>query len=390
MLKIFLKENEEKEKLAGFRWIFSNEIKNFEGQIVSGDICKVYTSKRQFLCYGFFNANSKIWVRILSFNESDIIDKEFFRKKIKDAISLRNNLNFLDSNCKRLIFSDSDLLPGLVVDQYADILVCEFSTLGMDKIKADIVDILVQELAPRGIFERSDNISREKEGLEQTKGFLYGEFDTKVLVEENGIKFYVDILNGQKTGYFLDQKLNRKSLELYAKDKVVLDCFSNIGGFALNALKAGAKEVYASDISALACSQIEENASLNNFKNIKVIKEDTFKLLESEELKDKFDLIVLDPPAFTKGKDTVKNAYRGYLRINELAMKLIKRGGILMTFSCSQHMRLDLFLEMLKEASTASGRDVQFLSISTQAPDHPSLLSGDEQLYLKSVVLRIL
>ncbi|MBR4496538.1 MAG: class I SAM-dependent rRNA methyltransferase [Acholeplasmatales bacterium] len=389
MLNIILNKNEEKEKLEGFPWIFNNEIYSFDGIIKNGEVVKVLTFDKKFLCYGFLNTSSKIMVRILSMDENEIIDKEFFKKRILDAIEHRNNLNFKDSNCYRLVFSEADFLPGLVVDKYADYLCIQISSLGMELIKKDIIDILVELLNPKGIYERSDVSSRAKEGLEEFKGIVYGEFNPRVQVLENGIKFYVDMENGQKTGYFLDQKLNRDNIKYYCNGKDVLDCFSNVGGFALNAAKNGAKSVLACDISALACSEIEQNAKLNNFNNLKTKCCDVFDLLRSEEIKNKFDCIVLDPPAFTKSKDTIKKAYKGYKEINLQAIKAIKKGGYLLTFSCSQHMTPDLFLQMVKDALVDSKRKAQFIEFKVQSPDHPSLFSSEEQLYLKCVVLRV-
>ena len=388
MLNVILNNNEEKEKLEGFPWIYNNEINKFEGQIKNGEVVKVLNSKNEFVCYGFLNTFSKIMVRILSYNENDVIDKEFFRKRIQYSIEHRKNL-FNDSNCQRLIFSEADFLPGLIVDKYNDILSVQFLSLGMDLIKKDIVDILVEELNPKGIYERSDMPVRLKEGLEQIKGPLYGTFDTRVLVIENGIKFYVDVENGQKTGYFLDQKLNRDNVKYYVKDKMVLDAFSNVGGFALNSCKYGAKHVDACDISQRACDEILLNAKLNNFTNLSTKCCDVFSLLRDNTIKDKYDVIILDPPAFTKTKDTVKKAYKGYKEINLQAMKLIKKGGYLLTYSCSQNMTPELFLQMLKEAQVDSKRNIQFIDFRVQAIDHPALLAGEEQLYLKCVVLRI-
>lgn len=388
MLTVVLNKHEEKEKLEGFPWIYNNEINSFVGSIKDGEVVRVETFERKFLCYGFLNTNSKIMVRILSLNEQDVINKDFFYNRIKYALKHRKSL-FNDSNCMRLIFSEADYLPGLIVDKYDDILSVQFLSLGMDKIKQDIIDILVELINPRGIYERSDMPVRLKEGLEQIKGPLYGTFDPRVLVIENGIKFYVDVENGQKTGYFLDQKLNRDNVKYYVKDKVVLDAFSNVGGFALNACKYGAKEVLACDISERACDEILLNAKLNNFTNLKTKCMDVFALLRDESLKDQFDCIILDPPAFTKTKDTVKKAYKGYKEINLQALKLIKSGGYLLTYSCSQNMTSDLFMQMIKEASIDSKRDVQFIDFRVQSIDHPALISGDEQLYLKCIVLRV-
>ncbi len=388
MLNVILNKNEEIEKINGFPWIFNNEINGFEGNIVNGEVVRVLTYEKKFLCYGFLNTNSKIMVRILTLDENEKIDKEFFKNRIKYALEHRKNINFNNSNCYRLIFSEADFLPGLVVDKYADYLVIQISSLGMDKIKKDIIDILVELTNCKGIYERSDIPSRIKEGLEEFKGFVYNEFDPKILVEENGIKFIVDVENGQKTGYFLDQKLNRDNIKYYCKNKTVLDCFSNVGGFALNALKNGAKEVDALDISKLACDNISYNAKLNNFNNINVICDDTFLYLRN--CNKKYDVIVLDPPAFTKSKESVKKAYKGYKEINLSALKLINKGGYLLTFSCSQHMTPDLFMQMISEAAMDAKRKVQFLDFRIQAPDHPALLQSEEQLYLKCIILRVL
>lgn len=386
MLKVILNKNEEKEKLLGFPWVFSNEIHHFDGEIESGKVCEVLTSNLEFVGYGFFNSSSKIMVRLLSLDKNDVIDKKFFEDRIKYAIEHRRNLGF---SATRLVFSEADNLPGLIVDKYGDYLSVQFMSLGMDMIKSDIVDILVKLLNPKGIYERSDMPVREKEGLEQTKGYLYGNFDPKVIIEEDGIKMQVDLENGQKTGYFLDQKLNRDILRFYAKDKVVLDAFSNVGGFALHAAKYGAKKVDACDISKKACDDIAFNAKLNGYTNINPICVDVFDYLRRPDNKEKYDVVVLDPPAFTKDKDSVKNAYKGYKEINLQALKLIKSGGYLLTFSCSQHMTMDLFFEMLRDAVKDSKRKVQLIDFRIQAPDHPSLLESVEQLYLKCIILRV-
>ena len=388
MLKIILNKNEEKEKLEGFPWVFNNEVNRFDGEIINGEVCKVLSSDGRFIGYGFLNTSSKIMVRFLSRNEDEIIDKEFFRNRIKQAISHREKLGFMSAT--RLIFAEADFLPGLIVDKYGDYLSVQFLCLGMDKIKNMLVDIFVELLNPKGIYERSDVSVRIKEGLEEIKGPIYGEFNPRVEVIENGIRFMVDMENGQKTGYFLDQKLNRDIMRLYAKDSVVLDCFSNVGGFALHACKYGAKKVVACDISKLACDDILFNAKLNGFDQLEVCCTDVFDYLRNPENNQVYDCIVLDPPAFTKDKSTVKKAYRGYKEINLQAMKMIKPGGYLLTFSCSQHMTPDLFMQMVKDAAIDSKRQVQFLDFRIQSPDHPALLSSNEQLYLKCMILRVL
>lgn len=386
MLNVILNKNEEIDILNGFPWVYNNEVNSFDGNIVNGSICKVLSFNKEFVAYGFLNTNSKIMVRVLSIDENEVIDKSFFENRLKYAIEHRKNLGW---NACRLVFSEADGLPGLVVDKYGDYLSVQFMALGMDLIKKDIIDLLVKLTNCKGIFERSDMPVREKEGLEQTKGFLYGKFDPRVMIEEDGIHFIVDIENGQKTGYFLDQKLNRDILRLYAKGKMVLDCFSNVGGFALHAAKYGASVVDACDISQRACDEIKNNAKINNFDQVNVICTDVFDLLRSNDIKDKYDIIILDPPAFTKSKDTIKKAYKGYKEINIQALKNIKSGGYLFTFSCSQHMTPDLFFQMLKEASIDAKRNVSLIDFKIQSPDHPTLLSSNEQLYLKCVVLRV-
>ncbi len=386
MLKVFLDKKEEENVLNGFPWIFNNEVCGFDGPIKDGSICTVFTYDKKFVCSGFFNSNSKIMIRVLSLDESEEINYDFFKERIKLAIEHRSTLGFSSS---RVVFSEADFLPGLVVDKYGDYLSVQFMSLGMDVIKKDIVKILIELLEPKGIYERSDVPVRKKEGLEEVKGFLYNEFDTKVIIEENGIKMRVDIENGQKTGYFLDQKLNRDYLKYYVKDKNVLDCFSHTGGFALHAAKYNAKKVTALDISQKACDDIMYNASLNPFKDkVSAVCVDVFDYLRSTN--DKYDVIVLDPPAFVKTKDKVKNAIKGYKEINLQALKLINKGGYLFTYSCSQHMTSDLFFEMVQSAVKDSKRRVQFIDFKIQSPDHPTLLNSSEQLYLKCIVLRVL
>ena len=388
MLEIILNKNEEKEKLEGFPWVFNNEVNRFSGQIVNGEVCKVLSFDNKFVGYGFLNTSSKIMVRFLSKNEEDIIDYNFFKNRINEAISHRIKLGFMSAT--RLIFAEADFLPGLIVDKYGDYLSVQFLSLGMDKIKDMIIKILVELINPKGIYERSDVSIRLKEGLEEVKGPIYGEFNPRVEVLENDIRFIVDMEKGQKTGYFLDQKLNRDIMKYYAKDSTVLDCFSNVGGFALHACKYGAKSVTACDISKTACDDILYNAKLNRFNQLEVVCTDVFDFLRDDANKDKYDCIVLDPPAFTKDKSTVKKAYKGYKEINLQAMKIIKSGGYLLTFSCSQHMTPDLFMQMIKDAAIDSKRKVQFLDFRIQSPDHPALLSSAEQLYLKCMILRVI
>lgn len=385
-MKVFLNKNEEIRLLEGHPWVFSNEVNHFEGKIVSGEICSVYSYDNKFIGKGFFNSSSKIIVRLLTLEDIDI-DEEFYRNRIQKAYDYRKSIG-LDDNF-RLIFSEADGLSGLIVDKYGDFLSIQILSLGMEKIKDLIIKLLVDITKCKGIYERSDVSIRKKEGLEEFKGIVYGDFNPLVEIVENGIKMYVDLENGQKTGYFLDQKYNRANLKNYVKDKTVLDCFSHTGGFALHAAHYGAKEVVAVDISEKAVNDIEKNAKLNGFENIKAEQADVFEYLRKEDNYNKFDCIILDPPAFTKSKETINKAYKGYKDINLQAMKMIKEGGILFTFSCSEHMKPSLFLEMLADAKKDSGRLIQLIDFRIQAPDHPTLLESDEGLYLKCAVLHI-
>lgn len=387
MLKVFLNKNEEKRLLRGHPWVFNNEVNRFEGEIKAGCICDVYSYDSRFIGRGFFNSNSKIMVRILSRNQEEI-DEDFFRNLISKAWEYRKSLG-IEKSC-RVIFSEADKIPGLIVDKYGDYLSIQILSLGIELRKEMIVKLLIEIIQPLGIYERSDVSVRKKEGLEEFKGIIYGDFNPLVEIEENGIKMFVDLENGQKTGYFLDQKFNRKNLENYCKDKVVLDCFSHTGGFALHASKYQAKEVVAVDISQKAVEDIKRNSELNDFKNIEAVQYDVFDFLRQEENKNKFDCIILDPPAFTKNKETVEKAYRGYKDINLQALKIIKENGFLLTFSCSQHMTPALFLQMLEDASVDSKRQVRLVDFRIQSPDHPTLLGSDESLYLKCAVLHII
>lgn len=388
MYILTLKKGEEKRIINGHPWVYANEVAKIEGKDSQGSIAKVLANDGRFVGYGYINHLSKIIVRILTRDET-VIDRDFFYNRINE--SNKRRLEFGYSNNYRVVFGENDLLPGLIVDKYGDYLSVQFLSLGMDIRKDMILDILVEIFKPLGIYERSDVSVREKEGLKQVKGPLYGTFNPKVEILENGVKMYVDLENGQKTGYFLDQKENRDNLKWYVKDKEVLDCFCNVGGFSLCASKHGAKSVTAVDISELAMKQVEEHAKLNGFTNIDFVCDDVFeKLREYRREKKKFDVIVLDPPAFTKSKDTVKAGYLGYRDINTLALKLLRKNGILITCSCSQHLTLNLFLDMVKESVSHANVDGQLIEIRMQGKDHSSLIGSDEGLYLKVAVVRVL
>ncbi|MCI5837649.1 MAG: class I SAM-dependent rRNA methyltransferase [Christensenellaceae bacterium] len=387
MYTLTLKKNEEKRILLGHPWVYANEVAKIEGKDAQGSIAKVCAFDGRFIGYGYINHLSKIIVRILT-RRDEIIDKDFFKKRIVNANDLRVNLGFNDNY--RVCFGENDLLPGLVVDKYGDYLCVQFLTLGMEVRKDMILDILEEIFSPKGIYERSDVSVREKEGLKQFKGVVRGAINSPVLINENGVKMFVDLENGQKTGYFLDQKENRLNLRRYVKDKTVLDCFSNVGGFALNAAIGGAKDVTALDISEIAVEYIRKNAELNGLKNIKTECADVFeRLREYRREEKKFDVIILDPPAFTKSKETVKEGYKGYKDINIQALKLLRSGGILVTCSCSQHLTVNLFNDMLKESISQAGVNAKMLELRIQSRDHSTLIGLDEGLYLKVAVLYV-
>ena len=387
MYTVTLKRNEEKKVLNGYPWIFANEVQKIEGKDKQGSVAEVKAFDGRYVGKGFINHHSKIIVRILT-TKSEEINKDFFAEKIKIADEGRRELGYNDNY--RVVFGESDNLPGLIVDKYGDKLSVQFLSLGMEVIKNDIVDILVKRFAPSTIYERSDVAIREKEGLPLKKGVIYGKDETQSVIVENGLKLIVDLENGQKTGYFLDQKENRDDLKFYVKDKTVLDCFCNEGGFSLCAKKYGAKEVTAIDISKTAIELVEKNAKLNDLE-IKTRVADVFEALrEYRKSGEKFGVIVLDPPAFTKTADTVKAGYKGYKDINANALKLVEKGGYLVTCSCSQHLTLPLFLQMIKESVFESGVRAKLVELRTQGKDHAVCIGYDESLYLKVAVIKVL
>lgn len=387
MYTVTLKRNEEKKVLNGYPWIFANEVQKIEGKDKQGSVAEVKAFDGRYVGKGFINHHSKIIVRILT-TKSEEINKDFFAEKIKIADEGRRELGYNDNY--RVVFGESDNLPGLIVDKYGDKLSVQFLSLGMEVIKNDIVDILVKRFAPSAIYERSDVAIREKEGLPLKKGVIYGKNETQSIIVENGLKLIVDLENGQKTGYFLDQKENRDDLKFYVKDKTVLDCFCNEGGFSLCAKKYGAKEVTAIDISKTAIELVEKNAKLNDLE-IKTRVADVFEALrEYRKSGEKFGVIVLDPPAFTKTADTVKAGYKGYKDINANALKLVEKGGYLVTCSCSQHLTLPLFLQMIKESVFESGVRAKLVELRTQGKDHAVCIGYDESLYLKVAVIKVL
>ena len=383
--EIFLKKGEEKRVIAGHSWVYANEVARIEGKDKNGALATVRAFDGRFIGKGYINHASKILVRIfLRGNEED--GEELFFERIHRANGYRRALGY--ENCYRAVFAEADDLPALIVDRYGDYLSVQFLSLGMDQRKGMIVNALVKEFAPKGIYERSDVAVRKKEGLPETTGVIYGEVPEWAEITENGIKMLVSIPRGQKTGYFLDQKENRFAVRRYARGEV-LDCFCNSGGFSLNAATV-ADKVTALDISEFALGNVRRNAELNGFSNVTTECGDVFeKLREYKKAGRAFDCVILDPPAFCKSASEVPDAYRGYKDLNVLGMKLVKRGGFLVTCSCSHYMTFPLFEKMLKEAARDSGRRVRTAELRSQAPDHPALLSEEETQYLKFFVLHV-
>lgn len=383
---VYLKKNEEKRVAAGHSWVYANEVERIEGKDKNGSLAAVFSHDGRFIGRGYINHLSKILVRIFIRDERED-DEEFFLERLKECAEYRKRLGY--ENCCRVVFGEADNLPALIVDKYGDYLSVQFLSLGMDQRKEIICRCLVKIFEPKGIYERSDVSVRKKEGLQEVKGVLYGNVPDYCEITENGIKMLVDVKNGQKTGYFLDQKENRLAARRYAAGEV-LDCFCNSGGFSLNAAKV-ADRVTACDVSALALKNVNDNAELNGFKNITTLQGDVFEVLRDFRRERRtFDCVILDPPAFCKSASEVKDAYRGYKDINIAAMKIVRRGGFLLTCSCSHYMTRTLFEKMLTESAAESGRTVRLIEVKTQAPDHPAVISADETQYLKFYVLQII
>ncbi len=380
---------------SGGLWVYDNEIDTIKGSYENGDLVSVEDFDGYFLGTGFINNNSKIRIRLMSRVKGQKIDHNFIRNRVLAAIDYRTKI--VDMSSCRLIFGEADFLPGLVIDKYSDILVVQSLALGIDKFKEEILSILKEELeklgfAIRGIYERSDAKVRTQEGLERIKGFIGNEFDTKIEIEENTVKYNVDIADGQKTGFFLDQKYNRKAIWNICKGGKVLDCFTHTGSFALNAAKAGAKSVLGVDASMLAVEQARENAALNQLENVATFEcEDVFELLPKlHDEGEVFDVVILDPPAFTKSRNSVKNAMKGYREINLRALKLIRDGGYLVTCSCSHFMTPDLFTTVIGQAAKDTRKRLRQIEYRTQSPDHPILWSADESSYLKLYIFQVI
>lgn len=382
---------------AGGAWIYDNEIDAITGEFRNGNLVSVEDFDGFFLGQGFINTNSKLTVRMLSRKKGTVIDDAFIEMRVRNAWEYRKAT--VDTSSCRVIFGEADFLPGIVIDKFSDVLVVESLALGIDRLKPVIVDMLRKVLSEdgisiRGVYERSDAKVRLQEGMERYKGFIGEPFDTKVEIAENGVRYMVDVEDGQKTGFFLDQKYNRLAVQNLCRRILpdrVLDCFTHTGSFALNAGLAGSKEVLGVDASQLAVDQASENARLNGIGDrVHFECADVFDLLPKlEQEGQKFDVVILDPPAFTKSRNSIKNAVKGYREINLRGMKLVKDGGYLATCSCSHFMDPELFTKTIREAAGNVHKRLRQVEYRTQAADHPILWAADESYYLKFYIFQV-
>ena len=392
---VHIKKGEARSLKAGGMWIYDNEIARIEGEFENGDMVKVLDFDGYVLGSGFINTRSKLTVRMMSRKKDAVIDENFIEMRVRNAWEYRKST--VDTSSCRLIFGEADFLPGIVIDKFSDILVVESLALGIDRWKPVILEklkkvLLEDAISIRGVYERSDAKVRLQEGMERYKGFIGEPFDTRVEIVENGVRYLVDVKDGQKTGFFLDQKYNRLAIQKLCKGKRVLDCFTHTGSFALNAAVSGASEVLGVDASELGITQARQNAELNGVSGTtSFLCADVFELLPSlEHNGEKFDVVILDPPAFTKSRNSVKNAVKGYREINMRGLKLVKDGGFLATCSCSHFMTPELFTRTIREAAGSVHKRLRQVEYRTQAADHPILWSGDESsYYLKFYIFQV-
>ena len=395
MHSVKLKKGKEKAVRQLHPWVFSGAIDQIKGNPDNGDIIRVTDSNNDFLAYGFFNSKSRVAVRLLEWNLETEINESWWRRKIKIAVKHRDELNTEDTNTYRLIFSEADFLPGLIVDRYADFLSVQILTSGIENIKHIILDELQQLLSPKGIFDRSDASARAHEGMEASSGgiLLGTEPPEFVGVKENGIFYQVNIAEGQKSGFYCDQRDNRKWVADHVKDKKVLDCFSYSGGFSLNAMAKGAKEVISVDSSAPALDTLKRNMEINDFNSIphRLIQSDVNKQLRAfREVNEKFDVIILDPPKYAPSRSALTKASRAYKDLNRMAMLLLEEGGLLATYSCSGAVDISMFKQIIAWAALDAGKEVQFIQQFSQPADHPVRSSFPEGEYLKGLLCRVM
>lgn len=394
MTEVFLKKGKEKAVLQRHPWLFSGAIERVKGKPANGDIVRLLNDKGEFMAYGFYNAQSRVALRLLEWHEGTEINDDWFRKKVAVAVASRSNILDDKTNTCRLIFSEADYLPGLIVDKYADYLAVQVLTSGIERVLPVIIGELQKLLNPAGIFDKSDASSRAHEGLETTNTVLAGNHPPELVeVKENGVVYGINIAEGQKSGFYCDQRDNRHIVATHAKGKKLLDCFSYTGGFTLNALKSGAASVVSVDSSALAIETLKKNIELNKLDAHKhsAVQSDVNKQLRAlREQGEKFDIVVLDPPKYAPSRSALDKAARAYKDLNRLGMLLLESGGLLATFSCSGAMDIDTFKQVLAWAALDAGKEVQFIYQFCQPEDHPVRASFPEGEYLKGLLCRIL
>ena len=388
MVKCYLKRTRDSRVRSGHPWIFRSDIERVEGAFTPGDVAEVRSANGTFLGRAFYNPNSQISLRMLT-QHDESIDGDFFLKRVQEAWAYRKLL--CDTQSCRAVYAESDFLPALIVDKFSGVLVMQCLCLGMEKWKHTLTDILVQVIQPQGIYERDDVPVRRLEGMEQVTGLLYGQVPDRVEMRENGILFSVDVREGQKTGFFLDQKENRAAIAPFCPGARVLDCFCHNGSFSLHAAKYGAQSVLGVDISQEALDVAQGNAQANGFGQVRFEAHNCFDHLRAlTAAKEQFDLVILDPPAFTKTRSAVESALRGYKEINLRGLRLVKPGGFLVTCSCSQHVHSDMFIDMFNQAARDARRKVRMVEFRTQGHDHPILPAAPETQYLKCIIAQVL
>jgi len=389
MIKVYLRKKIGRRVIEGHPWIFSNEVEKVEGDAKGGETATVFTHDNKFVGAGYINPKSQILVRLLTRDKDDVINEDFFYKRILKCWGYRKKIGYVE-NC-RLVFGEADSLPQLIIDKFNDYFVIQTLALGIDVWKPAIVNALNKIFRPKGIYERNDVPVRELEGMNQQKGFLSDPFDTTIIINENGLKFNVDIENGQKTGYFLDQQDNRRAIQHIVKGADVLGVFTYTGTFEIHAAYYGAKSVLGLDISENAVQQANKNAALNGLENICSFREanafDVLKKWSKEEKK--YDVVMLDPPAFTKSRETIQKAIAGYNEINLRGMKLVKPGGFLVTSSCTSLVNAELFLKTIEMAAKDARRRLRQVCFQTQAPDHPIISEIENTHYLKFLIVEV-
>ncbi|RYE52702.1 MAG: class I SAM-dependent rRNA methyltransferase [Sphingobacteriales bacterium] len=394
MTDVILKKGKEKAAVMHHPWIFSGAVDRIKGKPENGEVVAVRSADKEFLAYAYYNDQSRVALRLLEWDESVVIDKNWYSEKLKNAISARRHVLSEATNTCRLVFSEADFLPGLIIDKYAEFLSLQILSSGIEAVKNDLIDILVNELNPKGIFDKSDAGARKHENLADGQGLLWGEHPPEFIeVRENGVIYHINISEGQKSGFYCDQRDNRQILAAYAKGKTVLDCFCYSGGFSLNSLKQGASHVTSIDSSALAIETLQHNVALNGLKEHSQtsVQSDVNKQLRAfKEEGRKFEVIILDPPKYAPSRSALDRAARAYKDLNRLGMLLLEKGGILATFSCSGAVDLETFKQIIAWAALDAGREVQIIKQFSQPEDHPVRISFPEGEYLKGLLLRVL